>query len=342
MRAMNPILLACFWLRGLLATPAALVVENLALRQQLAVLRRSVRRPRLRAWDRVFWVWLSRSWAGWKDALAIVTPATVVGWHRLGFRLFWRWKSRGKPGRPCIDPEVRRLIRRMSHENPLWGAPRIQAELHLLGHDVAHSTVAKYMARRTRPPSATWRSFLANHAGCLASVDFFVVPTVTFRLLYGFLVLRHDRRRVVHFNVTAHPTAAWAARQVREAFPFDEAPRYLIRDRDAVYGETFRECLESMGVGEVRTAPRSPWQNPYVERLIGSIRRERLDHVIVFGAAHLRRILARYFDYYHRSRTHRALADDAPFPREVEPPGRGQVVAIPQVGGLHHRYSRAA
>ena len=230
----------------------------------------------------------------------------------------------------------------MSRENPLWGAPRIQAELRLLGHNVAESTVAKYMVRRTRPPSATWRSFLANHVGCLASVDFFVVPTVTFKLLYGFLVLRHDRRRVVHINVTAHPTADWVARQVKDAFPFDETPRYLIRDRDGAYGACFRECLESMGVEEVLTAPRSPWQNPYVERLIGSVRRECLNHVIVFGEAHLRRILSRYFDYYHNSRTHRALDDNAPCPRAVEPPGWGRVVAVPQVGDLHHRYTRVA
>jgi hypothetical protein len=208
------ILLRGVWcvLRLLLLPSSQLVLENLALRQQLAVLRRSAPRPRLRPCDRVFWVWLSRWWAGWKDALVIVSPATVVGWHRQGFRLWWRWKSRGRPGRPRVDPELRRLIRRLSHENPLWGAPRIQAELRLLGCDVAESTVAKYRVRPSRPPSPTWRSFLANHADCLASVDFFVVPTATFKLLYGFLVLRHDRRRLVHFNVTAHPTADWVVR----------------------------------------------------------------------------------------------------------------------------------
>jgi transposase InsO family protein len=290
----------------------------------------------------VFWAWLSRCWAGSKDALLIVTPATVVGWHRQGFRLYWRWKSRGRPGRPRIDPAVRRLIRRMSRENPVWGAPRIQAELRLLGHDVAASTVDKYMGRRTRPPSPTWRSFLANHADCLASVDFFVVPTVTFRLLYGFVVLCHHRRRIAHFSVTTHPAAQWVARQIKEAFPFDEAPRYLIRDRDAAYGERFGHCLELMGVEEVLIAPRSPWQNPYVERLIGSIRRECLDHLIIFGEAHLKRVLGSYFSYYHGARCHQALGGDAPDPREVEPPVRGRVIAIPQVGGLHHRYTRVA
>ena len=196
--------------------------------------------------------------------------------------------------------------------------------------------------RPSRPPSPTWRSFLANHADCLASVDFFVAPTATFRLLYGFLVLRRDRRRVAHCNVTAHPTADWVARQIPEAFPFDEAPRYLIRDRDGAYGECFRESLKRMGVEEVLTAPRSPWQNPYVERLIGSIRREYLDHVIVFHEAHRKRVLAPYFDYYHHARTHNALDDNAPFPRVVEPSGRGRVLAIPEVGGLHHRYTRVA
>jgi transposase InsO family protein len=329
-------------LRLLLLPRSQLVLENLALRQQLAVLRRSIPRPRLRTWDRLFWVWLSRCWAGWKGALAIVSPATVVAWHRQGFRLYWRRKSRGHPGRPRIDPQARRLIRRMSRENPLWGVPRIRDELRLLGHDLAASTVAKYRARRTRPPSPTWRSFLANHAACLASIDFFVVPTVTFRLLYGFVVLCHDRRRVAHFNVTTHPSAPWVARQIKEAFPFDAAPRYLIRDRDAAYGDRLRECLETIGIKEILIAPRSPWQSPYVERLIGSIRRECLDHVIVLNETHLKRLLGSYLSYYHRSRCHRALDGNAPCPRAVEPPGRGRVVAVPQVGGLHRRYTRVA
>jgi hypothetical protein len=290
----------------------------------------------------LFWVWLSRRWAGWKDALAIVAPATVVAWHRQGFRLFWRWKSRGRPGRPRIDPEVRRLIRRLSRDNPLWGAPRIQDELRLLGYPLAQATVARYRDRRRRTPSPTWRSFLTNHVGCLASVDFFVVPTVTFRLLYALVVLRHHRRRVLHFNVTSHPTAPWVRRQIREAFPFDEAPPYLIRDNDGIYGDGFREHLEGPGIKECRIAPHSPWQNPFVERLIGSIRRECLDHVLIWNETHLKGILTSYFDYYHRSRTHRALDGNAPRPRAVEPPERGKVVAVAQVGGLHHRYGRAA
>ena len=330
-------------LRAFFGGRAALALENLALRQQLAVLHRSAPRPKLRWRDRLFWVWLSRLWSGWREVLVLVKPETVVRWHRLGFRLFWRWKSRGRPGRPTMNREVRQLIRRMSRENPLWGAPRIRAELHLLGHDIAASTVAKYMTRRRdKPPSQTWRTFLRNHVGSLASIDFFVMPTVTFRLLYAFVVLRHDRRRVVHFNVTEHPTAVWVAQQLREAFPFDEAPRYLIRDRDGIYGVEVRRCLKSMGIEEVVIAPRSPWQNPFVERLIGTLRRELLDHVIVLNERHLRRLLRSYLEYYHQARCHRALDQNAPVPRAVEPPTTGAVESVPMVGGLHHRYRRVA
>jgi putative transposase len=337
MRAIFVLLRACF--RG----RAALALENLALRQQLAVLHRSAPRPRLHWRDRLFWAWLSRLWTGWREVLVLVKPETVVRWHRLGFRLYWRWKSRGQPGRPSIAAEVRRLIRRINRENPLWGAPRIRAELHLLGHDVAKSTVARYMTRRKdKPPSQTWRTFLRNHVGSLASIDFFVVPTVTFRLLYAFVVLRHDRRRVVHCNVTEHPTAAWVAQQLREAFPYDEAPRYLIRDRDSIYGAEVRRCLKSMGIEEVVIAPRSPWQTPFVERLIGTLRRELLNHVIVLNARHLRRLLQSYLEYYHRARCHRSLDQNAPIPRAVDPPSAGRVVSIPMAGGLHHCYRRVS
>jgi transposase InsO family protein len=331
------------WVRCWLVGRTALAAENLALRQQLAVLHRSLPRPKLRPRDRLFWAWLSRLWRGWRSVLVIVRPETVVRWHRLGFRLFWRWKSRGRPGRPKVAAEVRGLIRRMSRENPLWGAPRIRADLRLLGHKVAKSTVARYMARGgDKPPSQTWRTFLHNHAGSLASIDFFVVPTVTFRLLYGFVVLLHDRRRVVHFNATERPTAAWVAQQLREAFPYGEVPRYLIRDRDGIYGEEVRRCLRGLGVEEVVIAPRSPWQNPFAERLIGSVRSECLDHVIVLGERHLRRILSSYFTYYHEARPHQSLGQNAPDPRQVEPPEQGRVIVLPQVGGLHHRYTRAA
>jgi putative transposase len=230
----------------------------------------------------------------------------------------------------------------MSLENPTWGTPRIQAELHLLGYTVAESTVAKYRARGHKRPSQTWKSFLKNHVGQIAAIDFFTVPTATFRTLYCFIVLLHDRRKVVHFNITDHPTAVWTAQQMIEAFPEDTAPRFLLRDRDCIYGEGFCRRVEGMQIEEVLTAPRSPWQNPYIERLIGSIRRECLNHLIVINEDHLRHILREYFDYYHHSRPHQSLARNSPVPREVEPPSKGQVISIPRVSGLHHCYRRAA
>ncbi len=323
---------------------AALQLELVALRHQLAVLeRKRTTRARLTRIDRLFWVWLYRLWPGCLDVVVIVKPDTVIRWHRRGFRLFWTWRSRPRRrGRPQVPQEVRELIRRMSRENPLWGAPRIHGELLKLGIEISQATVSKVMVRHPRPPSQTWRTFLANHADGLASIDLFVVPTATFRLLYACIVLRHERRKVVHFNVTSHPTAAWLGQQLVEAFPWETAPRYLIRDRDAAYGTIFRDRLETMGIIDVLTAPRSPWQNAYVERVIGSVRRECLDHVIVLNARHLRRILSSYFDYYHRSRTHLSLAKDCPEPRPTCPPGAGKVIAFPQVGGLHHRYERLA
>ncbi len=330
-------------IRGIVADRAELAAENLALRQQLAVLSEKKRRPRLRKRDRIFWAWLSRFWSNWRSVLVIVQPETVVRWHQHGFRLYWRWKSRSrKPGRPPIDAEIRKLVRRMSRENPSWGVPRIQSELALLGHIVCETTVRKYRVRHRKPPSQTWRTFLDNHARDIVAIDFFTVPTATFRILFAFVVLRHDRRRVVHFNVTAHPTAQWTAQQIVQAFPDDESPRFLLRDRDSIYGDFFRQRIKHMGIEEVITAPRSPWQNPYVERIGGSIRRECLNRVIVLNERHLSRILSSYFSYYHESRTHLSLNRNSPVPREIEPPERGKVIAIPQVGGLHHRYRRAA
>jgi putative transposase len=274
--------------------------------------------------------------------LIVVKPETVIGWHRQGFRLYWRWKSRHPAGRPSISSEVADLIRRMSLANPRWGAPRIHGELLKLGIQVSQATVAKYIVRHRKPPSQNWRTFLRNHRQNLVSTDFFVVPTITFRLLFVFVILSHDRRRPVHFAVTANPTAQWAARQLLEAFPWDTAPRYLLRDRDGVYGEKFREAATSLGIREVLTAPQSPWQNPYVERLIGTIRRECLDHVIVWNETGLHRILKSYFNYYERTRTHLSLDKDAPIPRSVQSPAFGKVVELPEVGGLHHRYERRA
>ncbi len=330
-------------IRALLRYRTDLAAENLALRQQLAVLERQAKRPKLRRRDRIFWVWLSRLWLGWRSVLVIVEPSTVVRWHQQGFRLYWRWKSRrGKPGRPKVATEIRELIRRMSRENPLWGTPRIQSELALLGHEVSKATIDKYRVRHRRPPSQTWRTFLNNHARDIVAIDFFTVPTATFRILYCFVMLRHHRRTVVHFNVTTNPTAQWTAQQVIEAFPDEQAPRFILRDRDGIYGQAFRDRVKHMGIEEVITAPRSPWQSPYVERIIGSIRRECTDHVIILNERHLRRILSDYFAYHQLVRPHLALDRNSPTPRRVEYPSEGKVIAIPQVGGLHHRYRRAA
>jgi len=321
----------------------ALVLENLALRHQIQVLRRSSkRRPRLSRLDRGLWMLFSRIWSGWRDALVIVKPATVVGWHRQGFRLFWKRKSRA-PGRPRTPRDIRNLVRRMARENPLWGAPRVHGELLKLGIDVGPTTVASHVPRVRRPPSQTWRTFLKNHASEIAAIDFFTVPTATFKILYVFLVLSHDRRRVIHFNVTDSPTARWTALQIVQAFPWDTAPRFIVRDRDAIYGEEVCRTLRSCGIEDVPTAPRSPWQNAYVERLIGSIRRECLDHIVIFNEKHLRRVLREYLVYYEGSRTHLGLAKDCPEHRAIEPPDvGGKIVALPMVGGLHHRYMRRA
>jgi len=330
-------------LRGV-RTHHALMLENLAWRHQLAVLRRTAARPRLRPCDRLFWVWLSRLWHGWAEAVAIVQPETVIRWHRAGFRLFWTWKSRRNgPGRPAVAPQVRALIQRMAEAHPLWGAPRIHGELRKLGLAISQATVSKYLVRRRPPPpSQTWRSFLAHHVGTLVSVDFFTGPTGMFKVLFVFVVLAHDRRRVVHVNVTEAPTAQWTAPQLGEAFPWDTAPRSLLRDRDAVYGAGFSCRVNALGIHEVTIAPRAPWQNPSGERLIGTLRRECLDHGVGLNDTHRRHVLHAYLAYYHGARTPLALDKDAPEPRRVEPPDRGQIVATPMVGGLHHRYSRRA
>ena len=271
-------------LSSTLRSRAAMELENLALRHQLGVLQRSARkRPRLTAGDRLLWVWLSRIWSDWRSVLVMVQPDTVIAWHRKSFRLFWSWKvRRGQPGRPKIPREVRDLLHRMCRENPTWGAPRIHGELLKLGIDIGETSVSKYMVRGRKPPSQTWRTFLENHVQRLVSIDFFTVPTLRFQILYVFLVLAHDRRRILHFNVTAHSTAECTAQQLREAFPFDQGSRYLLRDRDAIFGDNFREQVRDLGIREVLCAPHSPWQRAYVERAIGSIRRECLDDVIVF------------------------------------------------------------
>jgi transposase InsO family protein len=318
-----------------------LVLENLALRHQLEVLERK-KKPKLKKPDRIFWVWLSHVWSDWKSSIIFVKPQTVIKWHRKGFKLYWRWKCRHKPGRPKIPKEVRRLIRQMCLENPDWGAPRIQSELLLLGHDISETTVANYMVRQRNLPSQSWRNFLKNHIKDIAAVDFFTVPTVRFQILYCFIVLCHHRRRIIHFNVTANPTAQWTAQQITEAFPYDSAPKYLIQDRDKIYGDFFVQRVNKMGIKEVKIAPKSPWQNPYAERVIGSIRRECLDHYIILNERHLHKVLAEYIEYYNNCRTHLSLDKNSPEPRCVEKPEKGKVVSIPKVGGLHHLYKRVA
>ena len=332
----------CCWLLGKLNIVGNLAAENVALRQQLIVLKRNHKRPALKERHRLFWVLLSRVWSGWRDAVLIVQPDTVVRWQKKAFKAYWRRKSeRAKRGRPPLDPEIRAIVLKMASANPLWGAPTIHGELLKLGIDISERTVSKLIRRRTRkPPSQTWRTFIKNHMTEMVAVDFLVVPTIRFRMLYVFIVLSHDRRRVVHFNVTANPTAVWTVQQIVETFPWDSAPRYLLRDRDSIYDKWFRRRVRSMGIEEVVAAYRSPWQNPYVERLHGSIRRECTDHVIVLGERHLRRILRSYFEYYHEDRKHLGLGKETPMGRPVSNRASpsAKLVALPRVGGLHHRY----
>ena len=322
-----------FWSR------ARLEAEILVLRHQLNVLRRkSPKRVSFSGIDRLVFAGLYRLAPGVLDALKILKPETVIRWHRAGFRAYWHWKSRVRGGRPKTPLEIRQLIREMSIANPLWGAPRIHGELLMLGIDVGQTTVAKYMARSRRPPSQGWKTFLRNHADGIASMDLFVVPTISFRLLYGFLILRHSSREILWLNVTAHPTAEWIARQLTEAFGWERAPQYVIRDRDAIYGEVVIRRIRAMGIRDRPIAARSPWQNGHTERLIGSIRRDCLDHVVVFGERHLRHLLGLYQTYYNDARTHLSLNKDTPMSRAVQAVGR--IVSNPHLGGLHHQYVR--
>jgi transposase InsO family protein len=309
------------------------------LRHQLIILRRRLHgRVRLTNHDRWFFIQLYRWFPAILRVLTIMRPETLVRWHRAGFRRYWRWKSRRRGGRPPVETEPRALIRRMSIENPLWGAPRIHGELLKLGFEVAQSSVAKYIVKRRVPPSQGWRTFLRNHAPDIAAMDLFVVPTIGFDLLYALVIVRLDRRDLVWINVTTNPTAEWVARQITEAFPWDMAPGYMIRDRDRVYGTVVTRRLRAMGIRDKPIAPASPWQNGFAERLIGSIRRECLDHIIVLGEVHLRRILKSYARYYNETRTHLALDKDAPLSRTVKRAGR--ILCRPILGGLHHEYVR--
>jgi len=334
--------LLCFIL-AVLASPfkstTRLEAENAALRPQFIVFRRKVKgRAHLTNNDRWFFILMYRWFPSILEVLVIIRPETLVHWHRAGFRRYWRWKSRSPGGRPQIETDLRALIRRMSVENPHWGAPRIHGELLKLGFEVAQSSVAKYMVKRRGPPSQEWRTFLRNHAPDIAAMDLLVILTIGFDLLYAFVIVRLDRRELVWINVTTNPTAEWIARQITEAFPWDDAPQYLIRDRDRIYGAVVTRRLRAMGIRDKPTAPASPWQNGFAERLIGSIRRECLDHIVVFGEAHLRRILRSYACYYNDVRTHRSLDKDAPVSRPVQ--RTGIISSHPILGGLHHHYVR--
>lgn len=324
---------------GLFKSKARLEAENAFLRHQLNVLRRKVpHRVSMSNWDRLTFVGFYRLFPFLLETTRIIKPATLVRWHRQGFKAYWRRKSRNFDGRPRISKEIRNLIREMCLANPLWGAPRLHGELLMLGIEVSEATVSNYMVKGHHPGSQTWKTFLKNHADGIASLDLLTVPTIGFRILYCLVILDHRRRRIVHFAVTSNPTSNWLAQQITEAFPWVSAPQYLVRDNDRAYGHVFRRRLQSMGIRDRPTSPHSPWQNGHVERLIGSIRRECLDHVIVFNAAHLRRIMRSYTDYYNQSRTHLSLSKDAPSGRSIQK--AGSIKGIPKVGGLHHQYCR--
>jgi putative transposase len=323
----------------------SLLIENLALRQQLAALKRRRRRPRLTLIDKLFWVLARRFWSGWKQALIVVTPETVAQWHRAGFRVYWKLisKVRRPIGRRQTPKEVRELIFRMVVENPTWGAPRIHGELLMLGFDVSERTISRWMKRTPRDPELAkrWLAFLRNHREAIAAMDFFTVSMVTFKVLYCFFIISHDRRQILYFNVTKHPTSLWIVQQLREAFPFDSAPRFLIFDRDGKYGVEVPAAVRSLKIRPVRTSFKSPWQNGVAERWVESCRHDLLDHIMAVNERHLKRLLSDYVRYYHEDRTHLGLAKQTPRKRSPAR-NRGRVIALPRLGGLHHRYERAA
>jgi putative transposase len=323
-------------------------LENLALRQQLGFLKRKRPQPRFVSWDRLFWVLLQRIWRKWKQALILVEPETVVRWHRAGFKAYWARISRHeiRTGRKCVGKDLRELIFRIVAENRTWGAPRIHGELEMLGFDISERTVARWMrkAPRDQEPAKQWAAFLKNHREAIAAMDFFTVPTLTFGVLYCFFVIAHDRRKIIRCSVTRHPTSAWVIQQLREAFPYDSAPTYLIFDRGANFNEDVVCTVKSFGIQAKRTSFRSPWQNGVAERWVGSCRRDLLDHVIVVNERHLRRLLNDYVRYYHEDRTHLGLDKQTPMGREGSECAdvSSNVISMPRLGGLHHRYDLAA
>ena len=324
-----------------------LLLENLALRQQISVFKRRKQRPSLAPLDRLFWVGMNRVWSGWKNSLLIVTPATVVRWHRAGFRYYWHWRSRREIGcgRKRISGELRQLIFQMVSENPTWGAPRIHGELLNIGFDVSERTVSRWMQRAPKKSdgSRLWQAFLSNHREAIAAMDFFTVPTLSFTVLCCFFVIAHDRRRILYFDVTRYPSSLWIAQQLRESFPAEHSYRYLVFDRDAKFGNEALSAIKAVELVSVRTSFRSPWQNGIAERWVGSCRRDLLDHVIAPNERHLKRLLAEYVRYYHDDRTHLGLQKETPRKRKTDTRTTdSRVVSMPRLGGLHHRYDLAA
>jgi len=320
-----------------------LALEILALRQQVAVLKRKRPNPKLNRMDRLFWTALRRVCSRWAEVLLIVKPETVVGWHRAGFRLYWRWRSRGRTaGRAKITPEIQELTHRMAKENPTWGAPKIHGELLKLGFVLSERSVSRYLraVQRRGDPGKRWLAFLRNHREAIVALDFFTVPTVNFRVLYCLFVIEHARRRILHFHVTPHPHSDWVVQQLREAFPDSVHYRYVILDRDTKFDAEVLRMLRSIGLNPKRTSRQSPWQNGVAERWVGTCRRELLDHVIPLNEPHLRRLLRDYVHYYHADRTHDGLRKDTPDQRATEnnPGSEGKIISFPRVGGLHHRY----
>ena len=340
-----PNLLVCLFrfVRLLMSGLQAVALENAALRLHLAAFQRKRKRPILTVLDRMFWIALRQWWSSWRSPLVYVQPDTVTRWQRERFRKFWARLSRShprRPGRPATAVQIRQLIERMAAANPLWRAPRIHGELKMLGILISERTISRILRGLPRPPSQTWKTFLHNHIDQMVSIDFFTVPTISMKVLFVFFVLEHRRREVLHFAVTDHPTAAWTSQQIVEAFADRDPARFLIRDRDSIYGDKVCRRIAALGIEEVLTAPQSPWQNPYAERLVGTLRRECLNHFVILNTRYLKRTLTLYFRYYHASRTHLRLAKQCPFAREVS--STGSIVEVPHLGGLHHRYERAA
>jgi len=320
-----------------------IALENLALRQQLVVQQRSIKKPKITNRDRIFWIWLSTFWNKWRASLIVVKPSTVIGWHKKGFKSYWKRKSR-RVGRPSIDWELIKLIRKMQKQNVTWSAQRIQGELTKLGFEVCDNTVARYMAKDKDDDDSRqqrWVTFLRNHTKNAVGIDFLVVRTVFFQAIYVFVTISHDRRKILHFAVTANPHSQWAIQQLRETFAFNETVKYVIRDNDTIFSDDFKTHIKHFGLEDTPTAPRSPWQNPIAERVLGTLRRECLDHMIILNEKHLHSVLDEYInDYYNVKRTHMSLEKDSPVPRPVQ--ADGKIVSKPILGGLHHVYSRVA